>query len=312
LHAPPEGGPAPPTVPRTYRVGTASWTDPTLVAAPDFYPPGARSAEARLRFYASRFDAVEIDSTYYALPAERNAHLWAARTPPGFVFHVKAFGLLTTHAVETRRLPVAVRELLPAAARAADRLTDPPPAVRDLAFQMFGAALQPLRRAGKLGCLLFQFPPWFQPRRTSWDHLLACAERLPGDRLAIEFRHRSWVAGPQRDETLAFLRRHGFVYVDVDEPDTPTSVPMLGAATGAVAYVRCHGRNRTAWTARGLTAAERFKYRYGDAELRTLAAALRRLDEAQVVHVIFNNCHGTDAVSNAATMRALLAAQDCP
>jgi uncharacterized protein YecE (DUF72 family) len=306
VHAPTGGGGTATAGARRYRVGTSSWTDPTLLASPDFYPRTARSAEARLRFYASRFDTVEVDSTYYALPAERNAHLWVERTPPDFVFHVKAFGMLTGHPVETRRLPIAIREMLPAAARTADRLADPPPAVRDRAFQMFGEALQPLRRAGKLGCLLFQFPPWWRPRPDAHDYLLACAEHLPGYRLAVEFRHRSWVAGPRRDETLAFLRRHGFVYVDVDEPDTPSSVPFLGAVTGEVGYVRCHGRNRAAWNARGLTAAERFNYRYGDAELRDLAAKLRAVDEARILHVLFNNCYGSHAVTNAATMRALL------
>jgi uncharacterized protein YecE (DUF72 family) len=289
-----------------YRVGTASWTDPTLVASGAFYPPSARTPEARLRHYASRFDTVEIDATYYALPAERNAELWAARTPAGFVFDVKAFGMLTTHSVETRRLPLAIKELLPDAARRTARLSHPPPEVRALAFRMFGEALEPLRRAGKLGCLLFQFPPWYLPRPANYDYLLACREQLDGYRLAIEFRHRSWVAGPRRAETLGFLRRHGLVYVDVDEPDAPASVPLLGVTTGEVGYVRCHGRNRLAWAAKGLTTAERFKYLYADGELRDLAATIRRLVEARVVHVIFNNCYANYAVTNAAMMRALL------
>lgn len=80
-----------------FRVGTASWTDPTLVKSDLFYPPSVRIAEDRLRFYAERFSTVEVDSTYYALPAERNAELWAERTPVDFLFNVKAYALMTQH-----------------------------------------------------------------------------------------------------------------------------------------------------------------------------------------------------------------------
>src|SRR3990172_1873772 len=123
-----------------FRVGTASWTDPTLVASGSFYPPSARTAEDRLRFYAEHFDTVEVDSTYYALPSERNAELWAERTPADFVFHVKAFSLLTTHGAETARLPRAIKELLSEENLSKPRLASPSPEVRDLAFQMFTQA----------------------------------------------------------------------------------------------------------------------------------------------------------------------------
>src|SRR5216683_333897 len=88
-----------------FRVGTASWTDPTLVNSDLFYPPSVRSAEERLRFYAEQFNTVEVDSTFYALPAERNAKLWAERTPDGFVFNIKPFALMTQHPAEMSRLP---------------------------------------------------------------------------------------------------------------------------------------------------------------------------------------------------------------
>ncbi len=85
------------------RVGTCSWTDKTLLESKTFYPPGLKTAEDRLKFYAQHFNTVEVDSTFYALPARRNAELWAERTPSDFIFHIKAFGLLTQHAVEVAR-----------------------------------------------------------------------------------------------------------------------------------------------------------------------------------------------------------------
>ena len=86
-------------------VGSCSWTDPTLIACGRFYPQGVSSAEDRLRFYARQFPLVEVDSTYYAPPSERNSRLWVERTPEGFTFNVKAYGLLTGHPARTERLP---------------------------------------------------------------------------------------------------------------------------------------------------------------------------------------------------------------
>src|SRR5574337_1545991 len=187
-----------------FRVGTASWTDPTLLTA-GFYPRTAKSAESRLRFYAEHFDTVEVDSTYYALPNERNAALWAERTPDDFVFHVKAFALLTGHPAEVRALPLAIKEHLPREAMRERRLAHPSDAVRQLAFEMFRNALQPLREAEKLGCILFQFPPWFTAMPANEEYLHYCAEQMAGFRLAIEFRHTSWF-GDRTDQTLALLR----------------------------------------------------------------------------------------------------------
>jgi hypothetical protein len=94
-------------------VGTCSWTDKSLVDCDRFYPPEARTPEDRLRFYASVFPIVEVDSTYYGLPAERNAALWVERTPSDFTFDVKAFRLLTLHPTPAQALPKDVRSALP-------------------------------------------------------------------------------------------------------------------------------------------------------------------------------------------------------
>jgi len=289
-----------------YRVGTASWTDPTLLAS-GFYPRTAKSAEARLRFYAEHFNTVEVDSTYYALPSERNAALWVQRTPDDFHFNVKAFALLTQHAAETRALPQAIRALLPAAALRAPRVRQPPPAALALSFEMFRNALEPLRHARKLGCILFQFPPWFTASAAHAAYVDFCQTQMPGCRLAIEFRHASWFDGATA-QTVDFLSQRTLCLVNTDAPEAPSIPRAPWTRTGDTGYARFHGRNRSAWFRHQGTAADRFKYLYSDDELHALAAQVRRLGEAEarVVYAIFNNCYGDYGIRNALTLQPLL------
>jgi len=287
-----------------FLVGTASWTDPTLVKSDTFYPPALKTAEERLRFYAAQFNTVEVDATYYALVSERNAELWAERTPPGFVFNVKAFSMLTQHPVDTARLPSALKAVLPADERAAARLRHPPREALEMAFGMFWSALGPLRATGKLGHLLFQFPPYFTARSANFDYLAGLKERMPGAAIAIEFRHNGWYEGAQRAETVRFLERHGLTFVSIDTP--PATVESGFAVTGAQAYVRFHGRNRENWYKRDGGAAERFKYLYAEAELAPWAERLKSLSDVRRASVIFNNCYSNFGVMNAATMAQML------
>jgi len=90
------------------RLGTASWTDRTLLES-GWYPPEADTPEKRLRYYARQFHLVEVDASYYALPGEQTAALWAARTPDRFTFNVKAFSLFTQHPTPVAALPVDLR-----------------------------------------------------------------------------------------------------------------------------------------------------------------------------------------------------------
>jgi uncharacterized protein YecE (DUF72 family) len=286
-----------------FLVGTASWTDPTLVKSDAFYPLALKTAEDRLRFYAAQFNTVEVDATYYALVSQRNAELWAERTPPGFVFNIKAFAMLTQHPVDATRLPVALKSMLPAADRSAARLRHPPREALEMAFGMFWSALEPLRAAGKLGHLLFQFPAYFIARASNLDYIAGLKERMPGAAIAIEFRHNSWFDGAQRDETLRFAERHGLTFVSID---TPGTVESVFAVTGAEAYVRFHGRNRENWYKRDGGAAERFKYLYAEAELAPWAERLKSLTGVRRASVIFNNCYSNFGVMNAATMAQML------
>lgn len=289
-----------------FRLGTASWTDPTLIESGAFYPPAARTPEERLRFYAEQFDTVEVDSTYYVLPAERNAELWAERTPSDFIFHIKGFSLLTGHAAETARLPRAIKELLPPEQLEKRRLSRPSGEVRSLAFAMFAQALEPLRRAGKLGHLVLQFPPWFTATRGNARYIEECRQRLPEHRLAIEFRHVSWLEERRRPRTFDFLRSLRLTYTIVDEPQLESSVPPICVTTTDEAYVRFHGQNRENWTKKGLTPAERYKYLYSERQLSEWATRLRELGGVGRVHAVFNNCYRNFAVMNATTMKQLL------
>lgn len=292
-------------------VGTCSWTDPTLIACGRFYPPGVSSAEARLRHYASQFPLVEVDSTYYAPPSARTSALWAARTPVGFVFDVKAYALLTGHMVRRERLPAWLREaLLPGRG---DKPTvyarDLDPAAVERLWQAHREALAPLAAAGKLGVVLFQFPPWFVRSAAAEEYLAGLPGRLPGLQVAVEFRGGRWLDTPEAAAaTFALLERLGLAYVCVDEPQgLPGSTPPLTAVTAPVAVVRLHGRNRRTWRLRTATSSERFKYLYTDAELQEWVPRVRALAaEAREVHVLFNNNYEDWGVRNARRMATFL------
>jgi uncharacterized protein YecE (DUF72 family) len=296
-----------------FRVGTASWTDPTLVKSGTFYPPFQKTAEDRLRFYAEHFNTVEVDSTYYAIPAERNAQLWVARTPDNFIFNIKAFAWLTQHETETSRLPKDLRAMLPERLKSARRAKNPPAEVLDAAFQMFSSALQPLRQSGsggKMGMVLFQFPPYFIYREENFRYIASLKERLPDTSIAVEFRHASWVADPRRRaDTLKFLRENGLYFVSIDAPVAPSIPPSFIEATGDQAYTRFHGRNREAWFKRGITPAERFKYLYAERELSDWAERFKSIRGVSRAYVVFNNCYSNFGIMNATTMREILARQ---
>jgi uncharacterized protein YecE (DUF72 family) len=295
------------------RVGIAAWTEPTLVKPGVFYPPGINSAEERLRYYASRFTLAEVDSTYYALPARQMAQLWVDRTPDDFVFDVKAHALMTDHPTETRRLPKAIREALPAEQANKQRVyaKDLPPEILEEVWRLFREALEPLRVNGKLGVVLLQFPRWFVPSRANADALVAARERLAGLPIAVEFRHRSWLTGRMADRTPEFLSEHDIPMVIVDAPPgMKSSLPATPIVTSSrLAIVRLHGRREETWEERNEITSERYRYLYDEAELTEWVHPV--LDVAALApetHVIFNNCYGNYAPTNAIEFSALLEA----
>jgi uncharacterized protein YecE (DUF72 family) len=290
--------------------GTSSWTDKTLIESKRFYPSASMSAEDRLRYYAERFPFVEVDSTYYALPSERNAVLWAERTPPHFVFNIKAFGLLTQHPVNTRSLPARVKEELPKDTLEKGRVypKDLPEKAQELVWSMFASSLEPLAATGKLGAVLFQFPRWFVRSRKNFDYLRELGERVSYP-VAVEFRGGTWMEPEKRDGTLEQLEELGFAYVVVDEPQGfKSSVPPVVACTSPeLAIIRFHGRNAETWEKKGLSPAERFRYLYSEDELREWVKPARELaGQAKQLQILMNNCYEDYGVVNAAQMAGLL------
>jgi uncharacterized protein YecE (DUF72 family) len=274
------------------------------------------SAEARLRYYAEQFDIVEVDATYYAPPSARNSELWVARTPDDFVFNVKAFAWLTHHAASPQRLPDWLRNRLPDEVRGKRNVYPRDVGARELelVWQLHREALEPLAAAGKLGAVLFQFPPWFVRSRENRDYLRSLPERLPGWPLAVEFRGGGWMDEDAAAGTLAVLEEAGLAYVGVDEPQGfPNSTPALAAVTAPLAMVRLHGRNAETWEVKTGAASDRFKYLYEEAELREWVPRVRELAaQARAVHVLFNNNYEDWGMQNARRMAHLLGVERRP
>lgn len=293
------------------RVGTASWTDPSLIKSGKFYPMGCSSPEARLRFYADQFPLVEVDSSYYALPLSRNSEAWVARTPDDFAFNIKAFRLFTGHQTPAQALPKDIQQALAPYFAGKRHLyyKDTPAEIRDTLWERFERAVRPLREAGKLRAVLFQFAPWVTNTARAKDHILECATRLAGYHLAIEFREQSWFADAARADTLAFERKHDLTHVIVDEPQGfANSVPAVWAVTSPkLAILRLHGRNVATWNIKGEAASQRFNYDYDDHELSDLARQLFALaPQVLEAHAIFNNNYEDQGQRNGRTLANLL------
>ena len=264
----------------TVRIGTCSWADEGLVK--HWYPRGVSSADARLRYYAEHFDVVEVDSPFYRLPAPEVAAKWAERTPPDFVFHVKAGKSMTGH--EGAELEPAFRE--------------------------FREALEPLEASGKMRGVLLQYHPRVKKSPEALQELAQVPALLDPLVPLIEFRHRSWVTEEELPDTLRFLERHGLAFVSVDSPPTRATnvVPTIAAVTHPVAYVRFHGRNWRTWNIRDAkSSAERFDHMYTDEELREWVEPLGRLaNESEEVYALMNNNRDDFAPRSARILRGLL------
>jgi uncharacterized protein YecE (DUF72 family) len=267
-------------------VGTSSWADPGFIE--HWYPPDLPERE-RLAYYAERFPIVELNSSFYAVPAEQQAERWVEQTPAGFRFDVKLHRYLSFHAAQPKSLPTDLR----GDAELNDRgnVVYDADLARELA-RRFKSATEPLDDAGKLGVFLLQLTPGFNPRRHELEELELVIEELRPHRVAVEFRHRGWVESKRREAVLEFLREQGAVFVSVDSPPgkhVPILPPIDAVTCEELAYLRCHGRNTEGYM-RGRSVAERFDYDYPDNELEEIGERARVLaDEAKEVHVLFNN-----------------------
>jgi uncharacterized protein YecE (DUF72 family) len=273
-----------------------------------WYPPAVRTAADRLRYYAQQFDTVEVDSSFYGLPTPATSKIWAARTPPGFTFHVKAFAMLTRHGVRPEQLPPPLRSAHQYELDRLGRILHPSAELREEAFALFLEALAPLRSENKLGLILMQFPPYFVANDANRDYIVYSVGLLAPYQVAVEFRHHSWVRAGTVQPTLDLLASLGASYVCVDEPQLAAGnvLPSLTAVTARSAYVRFHGRNAATWNKRTASAAERFQYLYSIDELGEWVEPVRRMSEqADTTYLMFNNCFADYAPKNAQQMLSL-------
>lgn len=245
-----------------------------------FYPEGTASRQM-LEYYAGRFSAVELNYTYYRMPVARAMAAMARRVPEGFEFCVKGFQGMTHERPED-------------GAQAGE------------VFGQFRGAMEPLLDAGRLACVLLQFPWSFKQGPEGLKYLETCADLLGGLPAVVEFRNSGWVAELARAETLGRLRELGLGFCAVDEPRLPGLMPRLAVATSDIGYVRFHGRNAQKWWKHD-KASERYDYLYSREELDEWTDKIKLLAaETKKTYVFFNNCHAGKAPTNASMMAGLL------
>jgi len=284
-------------------VGTSSWADPGFIE--EWYPSDVPARE-RLPWYAEHFEAVEVNSTFYAIPAASTVERWAEQTPNGFTFDVKLHKLLSRHSAKLDSLPKDLRGNAETTSRGRVVLDAK---LQDALVDAVLESVQPLVDAQKLSSFLLQLSPGFAPRCNELDELAPLIERLAPHPVAVELRRSSWVRGKRAEETLAWMESRGAVWVCVDVPDAEhlTIMPPLDAVTNPrLAYLRAHGRNAEGYI-RGRSVAERFAWRYSDEELKEIRGRVQELaSEAAEVRLMFNDDRGSDAPVAAERFNELL------
>jgi uncharacterized protein YecE (DUF72 family) len=275
-------------------IGLCSWSDPSLIKSKAFYPRGTGTSEGRLRFYAQNFPIVEVDSSFYAMPDPANSVRWVERTPANFRFNIKAFRLLTGHQTPPQVFTSDIAAMLPPLKprKRNHYYADLPEDVLDEVWRRFIAAIAPLKEAGKLLAVHFQFAPWVTNTADWRAHVETCVQRMAGHLVAIEFRNATWFGERHVAETLAWLREMQVVHTIVDEPQGVGNFAqgIWEVTHPGLALVRLHGRNAETWNAKGLQASsERFNYEYEDAELDDLTQRIDHMaDKALDVVVLLN------------------------
>lgn len=241
-----------------------------------FYPKGIAALDM-LPYYAERFDSVEIDSTYYAIPKPQLFESMDRRTPAHFRFTVKAPGSIT-------HLPASE--------------TPPRPDA-----EAFALSLEPIQTNGKLGAVLAQFPHSFRPGPDATERLQWLREQWKGMSLIAEFRHRSW----QSDATMELLHGLSIGWCNVDEPRFSSLMRPGSEVTSEVGYIRLHGRNYGKWWRQERAAHERYDYLYSEQELVEWLPRIAAVEEqSRESYVFFNNHHLGKAPANARQLAAML------
>ena len=288
-------------------VGTASWTDPEFIKA-GWYPAEVKNdAAARLRYYADRFAMVEVNATFYAVPSINTVANWTERTPDGFRFVVKAHQVISGHRSDPARLPRPLREL-PFAADRRGHIARPSRALRDAVIDALMESLGPM--GSKLEAILLQLPPSVVFGDAQQLELARIIDRFAPLRLAVEFRHRSWVTGDAAPRTMAMLAARDAAYVCVDAPRiaaVSAMPPLVEVTCPELAYLRLHGRNGASWQG-SRSVAERFNYLYPPEELQEwVAPVIEMTRRAEAVVVVFNNNAEDYALRNAGEFQRMVA-----
>jgi uncharacterized protein YecE (DUF72 family) len=290
-------------------IGTSSWADRELTAG-GFYPADIKTPEDRLRYYASHFPLTEIDSSYHYLPTRRNLALWTENTPAGFTFDIKAFSLFTGHPTPLTSFPRDLRDDMGETGGNGHHLyvNKLPEKTVDILWERYTASINALASAGKLGLIMFQFPPWFHSKPENYDYISHCKEKLKPYSIGVEFRTGGWLNEERQAKTLEFLRQQAISLVCVDEPqDCKTCLPPLAEVTAPVAAVRFHGRNGENWEKKDTLPEEKFNYLYNETELKEWVAKIEEMaKKAEAVHITFKNKHQDYPVRNARQMMELL------
>jgi uncharacterized protein YecE (DUF72 family) len=299
------------------RVGICSWTDRTLLKS-GFYPASASNPAGRLAYYASRFNVVEIDSTYYALADSLSAFRWIGGTPAEFLFGLKSYGIFTFHRVKFGSLPQWLKaELGGGPPDALVSRNDLSHKQRVRLYEEFLRPIEILRSSGKLAYLLFQFPPGWVFSAEALSYIRRIREMSGPMPLALEVRNKSWLDGGNREKFLDTLRDQNIAYVAVDEPALSWTVPRdwpVTAEWGTVA--RFHGRNVAGWRNPKATVHERFDYAYKREELAEwtgkISELFSRFESWQEIFVMLNNCVSDKAARSAWLLMEMLGMGEYP
>jgi uncharacterized protein YecE (DUF72 family) len=271
------------------RVGTSGWSYPSGDGTWNgvFYPKKKSKSFDELGFYAEHFDTVEVNSSFYRVPAVKTTREWATRTPKDFAFSLKLFQKFTHPDMFLKATGKDPSDL--------DR--------KDV--DEFRAALDPLAAAGKLGALLAQFPASFKNGPGSRDYLAWLLHAFRGYGVAVELRHRSFSDDP--GETMALLGEYGAALVQIDEPKFHTSIRQTRVANvKTFYYLRLHGRNAAQWWKHDKSE-DRYNYLYSEEELDPIVEAVEDASrEVKKAYLYANNHFSAKSVATAATIKAKL------
>ena len=257
-------------------IGPAGWSYPDWEGL--VYPARRPGRFDFLAYLASFFNLIEVNSTFYRIPAKTMCASWARRVAhlPDFRFSVKLF----------------------------QDFTHRPKRASESDLDAFKDAVEPLHAAGRMTAVLVQFPWSFRHSADSARYVARLVTKIAPYPCAVEVRHGSWAC----EEARSFFEAHDIGTCGIDQPLIGDSLGADDFVTdGAGAYFRLHGRNYAEWFKAGTNRDRRYDYLYTPEELEEWVARIRRIAErVSKVHVVLNNHFEGQAVANALAIDAML------